>query len=66
MSIRTARRRRRRRKAPATNRIGLGIDPYRGLKTTLCAGCSHNSISERTCKSTATEFAARRVPYAIR
>ncbi len=38
---------RRRKKAPAINRIGLGIEPYRGLKTTLCAGCGHNSISER-------------------
>ncbi len=44
MSIATARRRR---KAPVQNRIGLGIDPYRGLRTTLCAGCGHNSISER-------------------
>lgn len=34
-------------KSPATNRIGLGLEPYRGLKTTLCAGCGHNSISER-------------------
>ena len=34
-------------KAPVTNRIGLGLEPYRGLKTTLCAGCGHNSISER-------------------
>lgn len=34
-------------KPPAINRIGLGLDPYRGLKTTLCAGCGHNSISER-------------------
>ena len=34
-------------KVPATNRIGLGLGPYRGLKTTLCAGCGHNSISER-------------------
>ena len=40
-------RRRRRRKAPAPNRIGLTMEPYRGLKTTLCAGCGHNSISER-------------------
>jgi 2-oxoglutarate ferredoxin oxidoreductase subunit beta len=30
-----------------TNRIGLEISQYRGLKTTLCAGCGHNSISER-------------------
>lgn len=29
------------------NRIGLDIVPYRGAKTTLCAGCGHNSISER-------------------
>ena len=34
-------------KAPVSNRIGLGLEPYRGLKTTLCAGCGHNSISER-------------------
>lgn len=29
------------------NRIGLEVLPYRGAKTTLCAGCGHNSISER-------------------
>jgi 2-oxoglutarate ferredoxin oxidoreductase subunit beta len=29
------------------NRIGLEASEYRGLKTTLCAGCGHNSISER-------------------
>src|SRR5262245_49085946 len=29
------------------NRIGLEITPYRGGKTTLCAGCGHNAISER-------------------
>lgn len=29
------------------NRIGLEVLPYRGGKTTLCAGCGHNSISER-------------------
>lgn len=34
-------------KARPLNRIGLDVDPYRGLKTTLCAGCGHNSISER-------------------
>jgi 2-oxoglutarate ferredoxin oxidoreductase subunit beta len=34
-------------KVPKINRIGLGLEPYRGLKTTLCAGCGHNSISER-------------------
>src|SRR5574339_292334 len=30
-----------------TNRIGLEIAQYRGSKTTLCAGCGHNAISER-------------------
>ncbi len=30
-----------------TNRIGLEMAPYRGGKTTLCAGCGHNAISER-------------------
>ncbi len=30
-----------------TNRIGLDLAPYKGLKTTLCAGCGHNAISER-------------------
>ena len=29
------------------NRIGLDTQPYRGGKTTLCAGCGHNAISER-------------------
>jgi len=29
------------------NRIGLEIAPYRGGKTTLCAGCGHNAITER-------------------
>ncbi|MBI3644808.1 MAG: 2-oxoacid:ferredoxin oxidoreductase subunit beta [Acidobacteriales bacterium] len=32
---------------PKTNRIGLQVIDYRGGKTTLCAGCGHNSISER-------------------
>jgi 2-oxoglutarate ferredoxin oxidoreductase subunit beta len=30
-----------------TNRIGLDHTLYRGGKTTLCAGCGHNAISER-------------------
>src|SRR6476660_5006593 len=30
-----------------TNRIGLEHTLYRGGKTTLCAGCGHNAISER-------------------
>jgi 2-oxoglutarate/2-oxoacid ferredoxin oxidoreductase subunit beta len=37
--------------SPATpkkvNRIGLEPAAYRGNKTTLCAGCGHNAISER-------------------
>ena len=32
---------------PKTNRIGLQVVEYRGGKTTLCAGCGHNAISER-------------------
>ena len=35
---------------PATkkvNRAGLELAVYRGSKTTLCAGCGHNAISER-------------------
>ncbi|MGH9522193.1 MAG: 2-oxoacid:ferredoxin oxidoreductase subunit beta [Terriglobales bacterium] len=32
---------------PKTNRIGLSVLDYRGSKTTLCAGCGHNAISER-------------------
>ena len=30
-----------------TNRLGLETKVYRGAKTTLCAGCGHNAISER-------------------
>jgi 2-oxoglutarate/2-oxoacid ferredoxin oxidoreductase subunit beta len=30
-----------------TNHIGLDVLPYKGSKTTLCAGCGHNAISER-------------------
>jgi len=30
-----------------TNHIGLGILDYRGGKSTLCAGCGHNAVSER-------------------
>jgi 2-oxoglutarate ferredoxin oxidoreductase subunit beta len=32
---------------PKTNHIGLTVLDYRGSKTTLCAGCGHNAISER-------------------
>jgi 2-oxoglutarate ferredoxin oxidoreductase subunit beta len=30
-----------------TNRLGLEVLSYKGAKTTLCAGCGHNAISER-------------------
>src|SRR4051812_15426605 len=33
--------------APKTNRVGLTVLDYKGGKTTLCAGCGHNVISER-------------------
>jgi 2-oxoglutarate ferredoxin oxidoreductase subunit beta len=32
---------------PKVNRIGLSVLEYKGGKTTLCAGCGHNAISER-------------------
>ena len=32
---------------PKTNLIGLTVIDYRGGRTTLCAGCGHNAISER-------------------
>ena len=32
---------------PKINRIGLTVLEYKGSKTTLCAGCGHNVISER-------------------
>src|SRR6185295_1662921 len=32
---------------PKVNRIGLTVMDYKGGKTTLCAGCGHNAISER-------------------
>jgi 2-oxoglutarate/2-oxoacid ferredoxin oxidoreductase subunit beta len=32
---------------PKVNRIGLPVLEYKGGKTTLCAGCGHNAISER-------------------
>src|SRR5215471_186977 len=32
---------------PKTNRINLSVLDYKGGRTTLCAGCGHNAISER-------------------
>ena len=33
--------------APRANRLGLPVAEYKGLKSTLCAGCGHNAITER-------------------
>jgi 2-oxoglutarate ferredoxin oxidoreductase subunit beta len=33
------------------NRIGLGRDAYKGLPSTLCAGCGHNSITNHVVKA---------------
>jgi 2-oxoglutarate/2-oxoacid ferredoxin oxidoreductase subunit beta len=33
--------------SPKLNHIGLPVIEYRGGKSTLCAGCGHNAISER-------------------
>jgi 2-oxoglutarate/2-oxoacid ferredoxin oxidoreductase subunit beta len=33
--------------APRTNRLGLAVIDYKGGKSTLCAGCGHNAISDR-------------------
>ncbi len=33
--------------APKLNRIKLSVMDYKGGRTTLCAGCGHNAISER-------------------
>jgi 2-oxoglutarate ferredoxin oxidoreductase subunit beta len=35
-----------------TNRLGLEVVPYKGGKSTLCAGCGHNAISERIIDAT--------------
>ncbi len=35
----------------ARNRLGLGRDTYKGLPTTLCAGCGHNSITNHIIKA---------------
>src|SRR3990170_2083699 len=32
---------------PRTNRLGLVLADYKGGKSTLCAGCGHNAVSER-------------------
>ncbi|HVB53569.1 MAG TPA: 2-oxoacid:ferredoxin oxidoreductase subunit beta [Candidatus Acidoferrales bacterium] len=37
--------------AVKTNRLGLTRDDYKGLATTLCAGCGHNSITNHIVKA---------------
>ena len=44
------------------NRIGLDLTPYRGSKTTLCAGCGHNAITERIIEALLGD--GRRIPTA--
>ena len=34
-------------RTPKVNRLELPVLEYRGLPTTLCPGCGHNSISQR-------------------
>ena len=34
-------------KAPATNRLGLTVKEYGGLKSTLCIGCGHDVITKQ-------------------
>jgi len=34
-------------KAPATNRLGLAVKEYGGLKSTLCIGCGHDVITKQ-------------------
>jgi 2-oxoglutarate ferredoxin oxidoreductase subunit beta len=38
-------------KPPATNRLGLQMAVYKGLESTLCAGCGHDSITNALIKS---------------
>ena len=38
-------------KPRATNRLGLALEAYKGLDSTLCAGCGHDSITGALIKS---------------
>jgi len=38
-------------KAPKTNRLGLDLKVYKGLESTLCNGCGHDSITNSLVKS---------------
>ncbi|MDQ6637728.1 MAG: 2-oxoacid:ferredoxin oxidoreductase subunit beta [Candidatus Dormibacteraeota bacterium] len=37
--------------APALNHVGLARDSYKGVASTLCAGCGHNSITNHVIKA---------------
>ena len=39
-------------KAPAVNRLGLPQTVYRGIPSTLCSGCGHDSITNQIIKAT--------------
>ena len=41
------------------NRLGLEVINYKGGKTTLCAGCGHNSISERIIEASTSSGSIR-------
>ena len=34
-------------KAPPSNRVGLTVKEYGGLKSTLCVGCGHDVITRQ-------------------
>lgn len=38
-------------KSPATNRVGLPIAAYKGVASTLCSGCGHDSITNQIIKA---------------
>jgi 2-oxoglutarate ferredoxin oxidoreductase subunit beta len=38
-------------KAPQVNRLGLALKSYKGLDSTLCSGCGHDSITNAIVKS---------------
>ena len=38
-------------KAPQTNRLNLELKVYKGLESTLCSGCGHDSITNALIKS---------------
>jgi 2-oxoglutarate/2-oxoacid ferredoxin oxidoreductase subunit beta len=38
-------------KAPATNRLSLPMNAYKGAESTLCNGCGHDSITNALIKA---------------